>query len=56
MENPYLQSHMAVAAWPFSCLSTIFSENRFPLFRIMLESRATLAQSHGLGNAKSLSK
>jgi hypothetical protein len=37
MENPYLQSHMAVAAG-------------------LSESRATLAQSRGLGNAKSLSK
>jgi hypothetical protein len=56
MENPYLQSHMAAAAWPFSCLSMIFSENRLSLFQIVLESRATLAQSRGLGNAKSLSK
>jgi hypothetical protein len=37
MENPYLQSHMAVAAGPF-------------------KNGATLAQSNGLGNAKSLSK
>jgi hypothetical protein len=37
MENPYLQSHMAVVAG-------------------RLKSGATLAQSHGLGNAKSLSK
>jgi hypothetical protein len=56
MENPYVESRMAVAAGPFYCLSTVFSENRFPLLRTMLESRATLAQSRGLGNAKSLSK
>jgi hypothetical protein len=35
MENPYLQSHMAVAAGPFLGVAMIFSENRFPLFRIM---------------------
>jgi hypothetical protein len=35
MENPYLQSHMAVAAGPFLGVVMIFSENRFPLFRIM---------------------
>jgi hypothetical protein len=35
MENPYLQSHMAVAAGLSLGVVMIFSENRFPLFRIM---------------------
>jgi hypothetical protein len=56
MENPYLESRTAVVAGPFYCLSMIFSKNRIPLFRTTLQSRATLAQSSGLGNAKSLAK
>jgi hypothetical protein len=35
MENPYLQSHMAVAAGLFLGGVMIFSENWFLLFRIM---------------------
>jgi hypothetical protein len=35
MENPYVESRMAVAAGPFSGVVMILSENRFPLFRIM---------------------
>jgi hypothetical protein len=35
MENPYLESRMAVAAGPFSGGVMTFAENRFPLFRTM---------------------
>jgi hypothetical protein len=56
MENPYLESRMAVAAGAIFLVVMVSSENRFSPSRTMPESGATLAQSRRLGNAKSLSK